>query len=267
MKRTVLLIPGWHEKAHDLRTIVHGRNPLAGLEGRGFEALVFPLRSESLPARIGRFARFLRDLKRREAARFPVSVFGYSMGGIVARGVLRRYPDLARDIAHLVLLATPNWGLPMGRLARLARLVGLPWRELYNIDPENTFLPWLNGCTGSWARRNGTRVFVPDREPWLAPPNVPVFAVAGVVPRFRDGDGLVTVDSATMGGRFPSSVVGDRHANHLNLTGETDTLAVAVRGFLRTDAVWPRVLDAACSFMREEQQPVTAFRATGTDRD
>jgi len=31
MGKTILLIPGWHEKAHDLRTVTHGRPSLPGL--------------------------------------------------------------------------------------------------------------------------------------------------------------------------------------------------------------------------------------------
>lgn len=35
------------------------------------------------------------------------------------------------------MLAVPNWGLELGALPALARLTGLPWRELYDIDPEH----------------------------------------------------------------------------------------------------------------------------------
>ena len=61
---------------------------------------------------------------------------------------------------------------------------------------------------------------------------------------------LVSVDSATMGGRIPYVAITDPHANHLNVTGETDKVAMAVRGFLRSDGVWPHVLDEAfCAFV------------------
>ena len=249
MGRTVFLIPGWHEKAHDLRTLIHGRPPLPGLVARGFEPLIFDLEFESLPQRIDRFAAWVRDLKRHEPWRFPVPIFGYSMGGIVARGLVRRHPDLADEISHIALLATPNWGLRLSMVPRLARVVGLPWRELYNIDPEHAFVPELNGCKGRWTRPAGKRVWQPDREPWVGAPGVPMLAIAGVVPWYRDGDGLVSVDSATMGGRIPFVTITDRHANHLNVTGETDVIARLLRGFMRSNRIWPQVLDAFSSFV------------------
>ena len=267
MRKTILLIPGWHEKAHDLRTITHGRPPLPGLAARGFDPRTFELQpDESLPERIDRFAEYIRDLKNREPERFPLALFGYSMGGIVARGLLYRHPELVPDISHIALLATPNWGLPMADIPALARIVGLPWRELYNIDPEREFVPTLNSCRGAWSELDGTRVWIPDREPWIAPPSVKLLAIAGMVPRFGDGDGLVTVDSATMGGRIPSITITDRHANHLNVTGETDTIATIVRGFRRSDGVWPKVLDAFCDFVggSESTPSATAYEESLT---
>ncbi len=258
MPKTILLIPGWHEKAHDLRTITHGRPPLPGLAARGYDPKTFELLpDESLPERIDRFADYVRALKVAEPTRFPLSIFGYSMGGIVARGLLHRHPELVPDISHVALLATPNWGLPMADVPALARVVGLPWKELYDIDPQREFIPTLNGCHGDWNDIDGTRVWLPDQEPWIAPAGVKMLAIAGIVPRFQDGDGLVTTDSATMGGRIPSVIITDRHANHLNVTGETDSIATLVRGFQRSDGVWPQVLDAFCEFIEtEEQSPV-----------
>lgn len=253
MGKTVLLIPGWHEKAHDLRTITHGRPPLPGLAARGFDPITFELRQESLPERIDRFARFVRELKLREPDRFPAILVGYSMGGIVVRGLFRRHPDLVADFTHVVALATPNWGLHLSVIPAVARVIGLPWRELYNIDPEHSFVPWLNGCDGKPERRGLQHICKMDCEPWVAPAGVKMLAIAGVVQRFKDGDGLVTTDSATMGGRIPSVIISDPHANHLNVTGETDFVATLVRGFLRSDGVWPRVIDAICAFVGGSQ--------------
>ena len=240
MRRTVVLIPGWHEKAHDLRTLTHGRGSLPGLTARGFDALTFELQMESLTERIDRFALFLRGLRKREPERFPVSLIGYSMGGIVARGLLRRHPDIAGLLSHVCLIAAPNWGLHLGPLPKIARLVGLPWRELYDIDPDRAFVNALNLDDGG--------------EVWTLPKGLPALAIAGVVPRFRDGDGVVSADSASMGGRIPSFTITDRHANHLNVTGETDKIALVLRGFQRSDGVWPQVLDAFCAFVGERAE-------------
>ena len=263
MAKTILLIPGWHEKAHDLRTITHGRLPLPGLAARGFDPKTFELEpDESLPERIDRFAAYIRDLKSREPWRFPLALFGYSMGGIVARGLLQRHPELVPDITHCAILATPNWGLPMNEVPVIARWIGLPWRELFDIDPSREFVPALNRCHGEWSDVDGTRVWMPDCEPWIAPASVKMLAIAGIVPRFADGDGLVTVDSATMGGRIPSITITDRHANHLNVTGETDTIATIVRGFQRSDRVWPQVLDAFSRFVNDEAMVATSPEET-----
>jgi pimeloyl-ACP methyl ester carboxylesterase len=245
---TIVLIPGWHEKAHDLRVLVQGRGDLPGLTARGYDASTFDLQDESLPHRINRFAAYLASLKRTEPWRFPVSILGYSLGGIVARGVLRAHPALRDDIGHVVLLGAPNWGLQLSAVPQIARIARLPWRELYDIDPGDRFVPDLNGTDGKWVTEKRKRVWVCDREPWVVPPGTRVLAIGGLVPRFRDGDGLVSVDEATMGGRIPNSIVTDPHANHLNLTGETAAVATIVRGFLRSDGVWPRVLDAVCTF-------------------
>ena len=98
MGKTVLLIPGWHEKAHDLRTITHGRPPLPGLAARGFDPITFELRQESLPERIDRFARFVRELKLREPDRFPAILVGYSMGAIVSLIAASHEPRIRRLI-------------------------------------------------------------------------------------------------------------------------------------------------------------------------
>lgn len=262
MAQTVFLIPGWHEKAHDLRTITHGRPGFSGLAARGFEPFTFELENESLPERIDRFAGYIRAFKAREPWRFPACLFGYSMGGIVARALFRRHPDLAADFSHLLLLAVPNWGLQLSVLPALARIAGLPWRELYEIEPENRFVPELNGTNGRFVKRGRERIWVPDREPWIAPAGMQTLAIAGVVPRYGDGDGLVSVDSATMGGRIPAVTVVDRHANHLNVTGETDTVAMVLRGFMRTDGVWPRVLDAFSGFARTSAAAAERDRGT-----
>ena len=184
------------------------RSPTAARRYRSFELLPH----ESLPERIDRFADYIRDHKAREPGRFPLSLFGYSLGGIVARGLLHRHANLIPAISHIALLATPNWEYRWRISPAFARVVGLPWRELYNIDPKSEFVPTLNRCHGTWSDRDDTRIWVHDREPWIAPPSVKLLAIAGIVPRCGDGDGLVTVDSATMGGRIPSIVITDRHA-------------------------------------------------------
>jgi len=169
MRKTILLIPGWHEKAHDLRTVTHGRPPLPGLAARGFDPRTFELQpDESLLERIDRFAEFIRDLKNREPERFPLALFGYSMGGIVARGLLYRHPELVPDISHIALLATPNWGLPMAEIPALARIVGLPWRELYNIDPEREFVGRLWSSRPCWRISLLRTVRTTGRKPVLA---------------------------------------------------------------------------------------------------
>ena len=229
---------------------------MPGLAARGFEPFTFELTKETLPERIDRFAAYLRAYKAREPGRFPACLIGYSMGGIVARGLLRRHPDLVPEISHLMLLAVPNWGLRLSVLPKLARIVGLPWRELDEIDAKHPFLHDLNGTTGRLVTRGRTNQWVPDHEPWVVPAGLNTLAVAGVVPRYRDSDGLVSVDSATMGGRIPSVSLVDPHANHLNVTGETDKVAMLVRGFVRTDRVWPRVLDAFCAFADGAAQTV-----------
>ncbi len=229
--------------------------------------MIFELSDESLPQRIDRFAAFVRALQAREPWRFPVAVMGYSMGGIVARGALRKHPDLTALISHVALLAVPNWGLRLSVVPKIAHMLGLPWRELYNIDPEHRFVPWLNGCDGRWITRGGKRIWAPDGEPWTHPSETKVLAMAGIMPKYRDGDGLVSVDSATMGGRIPHVTFRDKHANHLNVTGETDGIARLVRGFQRSDSIWPRVLDAFEAFVASPQTDAQATLQPVPHRD
>ena len=90
------------------------------------------------------------------------------MGGIVASGLVHRHFELIPDISHIALVATPNWGLPMADIRALARIVGLPWRELYNIDPEREFVGRLWSSRPCWRISLLRTVRTTGRKPVLA---------------------------------------------------------------------------------------------------
>src|SRR5581483_1073622 len=90
----VVLIPGWNEGADQMRVFADGRHGKPGLTARGFECSVFDGGSGSLRDRIDQCKQFIAGLRAAAgAADERVALFGYSAGGLVARGVVRAYPD------------------------------------------------------------------------------------------------------------------------------------------------------------------------------
>lgn len=243
--RTVVLVPGWNQPSADLRTLAFGRRGHAGLADHGFD--VVPFEDEhhlSLEHRTTRFAAFIEHMRRNEPQRFPIATLGFSVGALVVRALLRFDPRFARDVALTVQLAPPNWGVEFGMLPLIAAAVRLPARAMWDIDHHAAFLRRLNGTGGHWSTRvPWRRRWVLDDEPQIVPAEARMLTVAGSVPRFHGGDGIVTHDSATLGDRIPVVTIEDPDANHLNLAGVSNIFGTVFRGFARNDRVWPRVVE------------------------
>jgi pimeloyl-ACP methyl ester carboxylesterase len=248
--RTLVIIPGWNEPTADLVTLVGGRGGLPGLCNYDFECVVLPPCYERIRERIDRLAEFIAE-RRRNGASSPVTLLGYSLGGLVARGYLRAYPQRAHEIESVIALATPNFGVTMHILPTLASLLRISDKALPDLELTSNFMAWLNGTGGHWEwdPRIRKHLWVLDREPWLGPDGARIYGIAGLMTsRNGDGDGVVNGDSASLGSRIPTHYIIGPHCNHLNLIGHFDPIVFAWTGFLANDLVWPHTLRAIVRF-------------------
>jgi hypothetical protein len=241
MRRTIVIVPGFNEPDKDLNTLADGRRGRPGLSNRGFDCRMFPVVEATISERIDRFAAFLDDLKRKVP--FPAISLGYSVGGLVTRGFLRRYPERAGEVLHSITLGTPHWGMTVDILPMLAAFMRLKDRALGELDLRSDFMKWLNGTGGHWDRSGPGRNWKLDAEPWVAPPGACLFSIYGAVPHFGgDNDGIVWRDSCTLDGRIRSSEIKSERAYHLNLIGAWNPLVFLIKGFTFNDKVWSEAI-------------------------
>ncbi|GAC1304214.1 MAG: hypothetical protein NVSMB21_04400 [Vulcanimicrobiaceae bacterium] len=243
-KTTLVIIPGFNEPDKDLATLARGRRHRPGLEARGYRCELFPVFADTLSDRVDRYADYLDGLRARGVP-FPIVSVGFSLGGLVARGFLRRYPERAHEVEHTITLGTPHWGVTADMLPMLTAFLRLQDRSVREMDLRSEFMTWLNGTGGHWIGRGKDRNWFLDYEPWIAPPHGCVFSISGSVPRFGgDNDGIVWKDSATLGGRIPNYEIKDPHAYHLNLIGAFNPGTLLIKGFTWDDRVWQHAIAA-----------------------
>lgn len=241
-KPTIVIVPGFNEPDKDMTALACGRRGLTGLEARGFRCELFPVFADDLSDRIDRYADFVAGLRARGVP-FPIVSVGYSLGGLVVRGFLRRYPERAHEIAHTITLGTPHWGATADMLPMLTAFLRLHDRSMRQMDLRSDFMTWYNRTGGHWAGRGKDRNWLLDYEPWLAPPHTCLFSIYGSVPHFGgDNDGIVWKDSATLGGRIASYEIKDGRANHLNLIGAFNPGTFLIKGFVWDDRIWTRAV-------------------------
>jgi len=248
----VVLIPGWNESTGAMEVFVDGRHGLTGLAARGFQCAVFDGGRGSLYDRIDQFAAFLAGLRSSGGEAEPVALFGYSAGGVIARGLLRSRPNEAR-ISAIFQLGTPNAGIVTDDLSALLHRVHFSKSVIEDLDIESQFMRWLNGTTGRWETDPKThlRHWKLKGKPWVTNRNVPILNLIGRVPHYRNqSDGVVAVDSATLNGHVPHAFVDDRRANHLNLSGSWNPLTLVMRRWLHDDRLWPIAVQTAETFFR-----------------
>ncbi|MEO6836053.1 MAG: hypothetical protein ABI231_09155 [Candidatus Tumulicola sp.] len=242
----VVLIPGWNEGADGMQVFVDGRQGRQGLAALGFDCAVFNGGSGSLADRIEQLAQFLAGLRSADSSEVAVALFGYSAGGLIARGLLRAHPETS--IAALFQLATPNAGIVTDDLGGLLRRIHFGRSVIEDLDIESPFIQWLNQTPGHWQRDAATHAkrWKLDKQPWVGPANVPVFSLAGRMPRYGNrSDGVVLVESATLDGHVPHDFINGSRANHLNLGGTWNPLTLLLRGWRRDDVIWP--MGIACA--------------------
>ena len=248
------MVPGYNEPTEHFDLLRRGTPLVPGLDMYGIDSLTFGKFADTLSERIDRFAAYITQLKESGRA-FPVAILGYSLGGLVVRGFLRRYPHRAREISHTIMIATPNWGVQTYMLPQIHLMLRTPDKAFGDMDIYSDFITWLNGTGGHWEMTpRGWHDWVLDREPWVAPPRAKMLSIAGLVPaRGGDNDGLVWADSATLGSRIPAHFIVGPHANHMNIIGHFDPFIMLSKGFLANERVWPLTLRAVTRFL--EAQP------------
>ena len=245
------MVPGYNEPPEHFDILSRGREGIAGMCDYGFECLTFPQCDDTLSDRIDRFAAHIDQMKA-DGYAFPIALVGYSLGGLVVRGFLRRFPHRADEISHAVMIATPNWGVVTLALPHITRMLRTPDRAMGDMNLGSPFMQWLNGTGGRWiySNNNRKRDWELDDEPWIKPEGTKMLAIMGLIPeRGGDNDGLVWGDSVTLGSRIPAHFIVGPHANHMNIIGHFDPLIMLTKGFLANDRVWPLTLHATLKFL------------------
>ena len=252
----VVLVPGWHEASHVMRTYVDGRNGHEGLAGFGFDCTIFPGGHDGLRDRIDRFAQFVDALALREPDAFPIATVGYSAGGLVNRGFLRAYPERVSQIAATVQIAAPNTGLISNYIANMLRLMWIPNKVVKDLDVASDFLTWLNGTSGHWepSGRRGKKVWRLNATPWTVPEGHRILSIVGSVPRYEHGetDGVIHCSSGTLEDHLPTFEHAGPMANHLNLGAVFDIVGFLAKGFRADDVIWTKNVALIARFLRGE---------------
>ena len=229
-----------------------GRHGLPGLSAAGFKCTVFDGGTGSLSDRIDQLARFIAGLRAADSTISRVSLFGYSAGGLTARGLVRAYPE--SGVSAIFQLASPNAGIVTDDPRGIFRRIHFEQSVIEDMDVESPFMAWLNKTSGHW-EANGTQEkhWKLDKPPWVAPKDVPIFNLAGRVPRYgNNSDGVVPVESATLYGLLPHGFIDGRNANHLNLSGAWNPVTLLLRGWRSDDRLWSQAVAAAGAFFREK---------------
>jgi pimeloyl-ACP methyl ester carboxylesterase len=249
----IVLIPGWNEGAGAMSVFIEGRHGIAGLAAAGYGCSIFGSGRGSMMERVDQLAGYLEGLRAGGDPDEPVALFGYSAGGLVARGLLRKYPDC--NVAAVFQLGTPNAGIESNGYAGFVRRFHFTQSELADLDLESDFMRWLNGTSGKWVGDGAAKRWKLDGKPWLAPAKTPVYNMVGRMPRYhRSGDGVVRVESATLDGLLTHECLEHNGANHLNLSGAWNALTLALRGWRSDDRVWPKAVERASAFFAEAQR-------------
>ncbi len=251
----VVLIPGWHENAGDMRVFVDGRNGKPGLAALGFDCVLISEGRGDLQERIERFAQTLDGLKVSQPEAFPVATFGYSAGGLINRGFLRAHPDRAAEIAAVFQLATPNGGIALDSVALTLRALRIQAAAIEDMMSDSPFMAWLNQSGGRFEGRGRSRRWRFDVPPDIATNGIPILNAAGALPREFNDDGVVSVASATLDGLVPSCLIQGRSATHLNISGAWNALTFLFRGWRANDDYWPAVVERAAAFFRDRGHP------------
>ena len=256
----IVLLPGWHEVADLMETFDRGRHGRHGFAAYGFDSIIFPQGKLGLRERVDQFAQFLDRLKGREPDAFPVAIFGFSAGGLIARGFLRAYPERAHEVAGIVQLGAPNGGLITNYAATFLQRLHVREQELADLDVASPFMTWLNGTSGHWIPTNDPKhkLWVLDRKPYVVPEGTRILAIVGRVPKFAGptaSDGVVRAESAHLEEHIPTIYIDDHRANHLNLGAVSNPLTSLFRGFVHDDSMWPLVVEHTVNFLKSEHRP------------
>lgn len=259
--KTVVMVPGYNEPPEHFDLLRTGTTQVPGLDAYGIESITFAEFNDTLMERIDRFAQFV-TLLQDSGREFPIGLIGYSLGGLVVRGFLRRYPQRAGEISHTIMIATPNWGVQTFALPQIHAMLRTPDKAFGDMDIYSQFIRWLNGTGGHWEfTPRGWRDWVLDEEPWVGPDGAKMLSIVGLVPaRGGDNDGLVWGDSATLGSRIPAHFIVGPQCNHMNVIGHFDPWIMLSKGFFANDRVWPLTLRAVTRFLGAPARPHSECR-------
>jgi pimeloyl-ACP methyl ester carboxylesterase len=153
-----------------------------------------------------------------------VALVGHSQGGLVARAVLRWWPGLRAHVDDVVMLATPNHGIPIAGLACLVRCVA----SFQQMRVDSHFLAALNAPGDASGAVSLTSVATAD-------------------------DGLVPTDHARLDGAA-NIVVQDlcpgRAIGHSRLVGDATGFAISLDAITHAGPARAGRFDPDCAHAR-----------------
>lgn len=229
-----------------MAVFINGRHGLPGLADFGFNCALFDGGKGNLRERIDQLSTYIAETESSNLA-----LFGYSAGGLIARGLLRAYPDA--PISAIFQLAAPNAGIVTDEPSALFHRMHFESSIIGDMDVRSDFMRWLNMTDGFWKcdSKTKTRTWHLRDRPWVAPKGMPIFNFIGRVPRYGfNSDGIVRAESAALFGAIPHGFIDGRNANHLNLGGTWNPLTLVLRGWRCDDRLWPQSVGAAETLFR-----------------
>jgi hypothetical protein len=130
----------------------------------------------------------------------------------------------------------------------------MPVHVLADLDVASEFLLWMNGTAGTWVTdpdNDAKQRYRLDRDPWVMPANHSYLHIVGRMPRYGlQSDGVVMIESATLGGAMPVTTIDHDAANHLNLGAVDNPFTTYFRRFKHDDEVWPATVALCAAFLR-----------------
>ena len=197
---SVVLIPGWNEGADKMAVFVNGRRGLPGLSAAGFRCTVFDGGTGSLTGRIDQLSRFVAGLRAADSTISAVALFGYSAGGLIARGLVRAYPAFGH-LRHFPVGGSKRRYRDR-RPARIFRRIHFEQSVIEDMDVASPFMAWLNKTSGHWeGEASREKRWKLDKTPWVAPKDVPILTSSDVSP------GMATTPMAWFRSSQPRSTI------------------------------------------------------------
>jgi len=234
-----VFVPGYRNERGSSERKVLQAMVAGGYVGTGAAPSVYwvsyPTGTMSLPTQAAAFAKRLRDLAGPLLHATRINVVGYSTGGLVARWLIAQNVDgWASTVDRLVLIATPNEGMPSAYVAHqsLRALPIFSWiHSDFVLDLYPTFPYWRADASQPWAiPPDGGAATLAALNARPLPASVRVYLLYGN--SRPDGGGFATVEGLT--GHLPGASLTYGPGDGFVLTASAEGLPIHGNGGVPT---------------------------------